>query len=153
MTAMDGRKDKVTLMAKSRAQKIKIERVYSVDDEVSGVKILEVHKDMPERFSMYKIQNLCCGTEADIQHKTLYYRSRKGVTMCRSCSHKKTLDNRWNSENPRPKPRINPFDKAPRWDLPVCHECSQDEGSDISMRSIAMDVAIEQFRKLTARAE
>jgi len=150
MTAMDGRKDKVTLMAKSRARKIKIERLYDVGQEVSGVKILEVMAEVPERFSEYKIKNLCCGSEATIQHKTLYYRSRNGVTVCRSCAHKLTLHNRWGS--PKPTPKRNAFDKAPSWAVPSNNICAS-EGKDETPADFMIDVAAEQFRLLTIMGE
>ena len=146
---MDGRKNKVTLMAKSRARKIKIERVYQVGQEISGVKVLEVFPEEPERFSEYRIKNLCCGSEGTVQHKTLYYRSMKGVTLCRSCSHKLTLHNRWGS--PMPKPKRKAFDKAPVWGLPS-NNIHPSECQDATPADFMIDVATEQLRLLTIGA-
>jgi len=134
----------------NRARKIKIERLYEVGQEISGVKILEVMAEFPERFSEYRIKNLCCGSEATIQHKTLYYRSRKGVTVCRSCAHKLTLHNRWGS--PKPKPKLKAFDKAPAWAVPNSNICAS-EGQDATPADFMIDVATEQLRLLTIGAD
>jgi len=134
----------------NRARKIKIERLYEVGQEVSGVKILKVMAEEPERFSEYMIKNLCCGSEATIQHKTLYYRSRKGVTVCRSCAHKLTLHNRWGS--PKPKPKRKAFDKAPAWGTPG-NNIPPSEDQDATPADFMIDVATEQLRLLTIGGE
>ena len=137
-------------MAKSRARKIKIERVYEVGQEISGVKVLEVFPEVPERFSEYRIKNLCCGSEGTVQHKTLYYRSRKGITLCRSCSHKRTVRNRVGYT--RHTTKGNAFDKAPVWGLPS-NNIHPSECQDATPADFMIDVATEQLRLLTIRGE